>query len=45
LAREVSAGPVAKTIDLTPRFAPRSIAVVGASERSGIAETSGTICS
>ncbi|HEY0442815.1 MAG TPA: acetate--CoA ligase family protein [Candidatus Limnocylindrales bacterium] len=27
------------TIDLRPLFAPRSIAVVGASERSGIAET------
>jgi acyl-CoA synthetase (NDP forming) len=35
----VSAGPTATTIDLRPLFAPRSIAVVGASERSGIAET------
>ena len=35
----MSGQPASTTIDLRPLFAPRSIAVVGASERSGIAET------
>jgi len=35
----VSGEPAPTTIDLRPLFAPRSIAVVGASEKSGIAKT------
>lgn len=34
-----SGEPASATIDLRPLFAPRSIAVVGASERGGIAQT------
>ncbi|MDQ6794716.1 MAG: CoA-binding protein, partial [Chloroflexota bacterium] len=34
-----SGQPASATIDLRPLFAPRSIAVVGASERGGIAQT------
>ena len=38
-ASDVSGEPASTTIDLQPLFAPRSIAIVGASERSGIAKT------